>query len=197
MHHLTQRSSKPISFGKVQIGATLIGLVLCSTSVFAQNAASVADTKAANSTSDAGKWTIYGSPYTLHFSDAVKEKDNEPDDIKHSYVWAVGAEKMLDERYLAGASFFSNSFGQPSQYVYVGAKFRPIDTHPKLFTKITGGILHGYKEPYDKKIPINTKNGWGIGATLSAGWDFNKNFGAQLNMLGTAGLMLQLNYTLD
>ena len=182
----------------ILVDLTCAVALLAGVAANAQTTSSPAVSASASATnSEAGKWTVYASPYTLHFSDAVKESAAEPDDIKHSYVWAVGIEKMLDERYLAGGSFFSNSFGQPSQYVYVGAKFRHADTSPKLFTKITGGILHGYKEPYHKKIPINTKNGWGIGATLSVGWDFNRNTAVQLNLLGTAGLMLQFNHTLD
>ena len=31
-------------------------------------------------------WTFGYSPYTLHYSDAKKENDWEPDDQKHSYV---------------------------------------------------------------------------------------------------------------
>ena len=105
-------------------------------------------------------WTFGYSPYTLHYSDAKKENDWEPDDQKHSYVWLLQAEKALDERHIAGLAIFSNSFGQFTQYAYYGWQFRPFDSMPKFYAKITGGIIHGYKEPYEKKIPLNHKSGW-------------------------------------
>jgi hypothetical protein len=143
--------------------------------------------------SEAGQWTLMAAPLTLHFSDI--NRDENSTDEKHKYVWLVGAEKMVTDRYFAGAAFFSNSFGQPTQYVYVGAKFRPFIDTPKFFTKISAGVIHGYKPPYDKKIPINTSSGWGLGVIPSIGWDFNDQFAAQLNVLGAAGLMLQMNAT--
>ncbi|MEN9671714.1 MAG: hypothetical protein RL018_1991 [Pseudomonadota bacterium] len=158
----------------------------------AASLASAQDLKMSSALSEAGQWTLMASPLTFHYSDINRDESEE----KHSYVWLVGAEKMLNERYFAGAAFFSNSFGQPTQYVYAGAKFRPWEEQPKFFTKISAGIIHGYKPPYDKKIPINTSSGWGLGVIPSIGWDFNNQFATQLNVLGAAGLMLQLNVTL-
>ncbi len=159
--------------------------------VFANATAQAQDLKMSTNLPETGQWTVMASPLTFHYSDINRDESEE----KHSYVWLLGAEKMLDERYFAGAAFFSNSFGQPTQYVYVGAKFRPEPSLPKLFTKISAGIIHGYKPPYDKKIPINTSSGWGLGVIPSIGWDFNDQFAAQLNVLGAAGLMLQMNAT--
>lgn len=140
-------------------------------------------------------WTFGYSPYTLHYSDAEQEHSWEPENEKHSYVWLLQAEKELNERNIAGLAIFSNSFGQPTQYAYYGWRFRPFDSMPRLFVKLTGGVIHGYKFPYNKKIPLNNKNGWGITAIPAVGYDFTKNWGAQVNILGNAGLMFQLNYT--
>lgn len=160
---------------------------------FASTSTSAQELKMSTTLSEAGLWTIMAAPVTLHYSD-MKKKSNSTDD-KHSYVWLLGAEKMLDERYFAGVAFFSNSFGQPTEYVYAGAKFRPLDDLPKFFAKVSAGVIHGYKSPYDKKIPINTSSGWGLGVIPSIGWDFNDQFAAQLNVLGSAGVMLQMNAT--
>jgi hypothetical protein len=160
--------------------------------IFTNVAAQAQDSKMSTNLAETGQWTVMASPLTFHYSDINRDESEE----KHSYVWLVGAEKMLNERYFAGAAFFSNSFGQPTQYVYLGAKFRPEPSMPKLFTKISAGIIHGYKPPYDKKIPINTSSGWGLGVIPSIGWDFNEQTAAQLNVLGAAGLMLQFNVTL-
>jgi hypothetical protein len=155
---------------------------------------SAQDLKQSNTLSEEGQWTIMAAPLTLHYSDINRSSDSA--EVKHSYVWLVGAEKMLSERYFAGAAFFSNSFGQPSQYVYAGAKFRPLDETPRFFTKVSAGVIHGYKAPYDKKIPVNTASGWGLGIIPSIGWDFNQTTAAQMNFLGSAGLMFQVNLTL-
>ena len=141
-------------------------------------------------------WTFGYAPYTYHFSDAKKEHDYEPDDEKHKYVWLINAEKQLDERQVAGFAYFSNSFGQPSQYAYYGWQFRPVSAAPQLFFKITGGVIHGYKYPYHKKIPLNNKNGWGLTAIPAMGWNFDDHWGAQLNLLGKSALMFQLNYSI-
>jgi hypothetical protein len=156
--------------------------------------ANAQELKMSTAASEAGQWTLMAAPLTLHYSDI--NRDANSTDEKHKYVWLLGAEKMMTDRYFAGAAFFSNSFGQPTQYVYAGAKFRPIDDTPKFFTKVSAGVIHGYKAPYDKKIPVNTPSGWGLAIIPSIGWDFNEQSAVQLNVLGAAGLMLQMNVTL-
>ena len=151
---------------------------------------------AADTPSALAGWTLGYAPYTYHFSEAKKKHDYEPDDEKHSYVWLLNAEKQLDERQVAGFAYFSNSFGQPSQYAYYGWQFRPLGSTPQLYFKLTGGVIHGYKFPYHKKIPFNNKNGWGITAIPAVGWNLNENWGGQLNLLGNSALMFQLNYSM-
>lgn len=140
-------------------------------------------------------WMFGYAPFDWHFSDAKKEHDFEPDEQKHAYVWLLQAEKQLDDRHVAGFAYFRNSFGQPSQYAYYGWRFRPFDSMPGLFVKLTGGVIHGYKYPYNKKIPFNNRHGWGITAIPALGYDFTPNWGGQINVLGNAGLMFQINYT--
>ena len=140
-------------------------------------------------------WSFGASPYTLHYSDARQENDWEPETQKHAYVWLLQAEKALDERHIAGLAVFNNSFGQPTQYLYYGWRFRPLDSAPGFFIKLTGGVIHGYKAPFHRKIPFNHKSGWGLTAIPAVGYDISRNWGAQVNILGSAGLMFQLNYT--
>ncbi|QNP48493.1 hypothetical protein [Diaphorobacter aerolatus] len=172
----------------VLLSATLL---LSSASIFAASADSAVD---APPSALAG-WMIGYAPYTHHFSDAKKEHDFEPDEEKHKYVWLLTAEKELGERELAGFAVFNNSFGQFSQYGYYGWKFRPLDSHQAFFFKLTGGVIHGYKYPYNKKIPLNNKNGWGVTVIPAIGWDFGHNWGAQVNLLGKSALMFQASYT--
>ena len=94
------------------VSITCATALLTGVSSLAQSTtATPASTSVASQNSEAGKWTVFAAPYTFHFSDETKESTSEPDGIKHSYVWLVKEKKMLDEKYFAGASFFSNSFG--------------------------------------------------------------------------------------
>lgn len=140
-------------------------------------------------------WSFGFSPYTLHYSDAKQEHDWEPEKQKHSYVWLLQAEKALEGRSLAGLAVFSNSFGQPTQYAYYGWRFQPFDAMPGLYAKLTGGVIHGYKHPYDKKIPLNNRHGWGLTAIPALGYQITPEWSTQLNILGSAGVMFQINYT--
>lgn len=140
-------------------------------------------------------WTFGYSPYTLHYSDAKKENGWEPDEQKHAYVWLLQAEKQFDERQLAGLALFNNSFGQFTQYLYYGWRFQPFDSAPGFYAKLTGGLIHGYREPYHKKIPFNHSSGWGVTAIPALGYQFTPQWSGQVNILGKAGLMFQVNYT--
>ena len=188
---------KPLPLRLAPAFATLgLACWLAAASAGAQTSdpAAAAD-KSADKPSALSGWMFGYAPLDWHFSDAKKENDFEPDEQKHAYVWLIQAEKELDERHIAGFAYFRNSFGQPSQYAYYGWRFRPFDSTPGLFFKVTGGIIHGYKFPYNKKIPFNNRHGWGITAIPAVGYDFNRNWGAQINVLGNAGVMFQLNYT--
>ncbi|MDR3003458.1 MAG: hypothetical protein LBV14_04410 [Acidovorax sp.] len=167
-------------------------LILCS-SAYACSSWAAADAETSGSAWSG--WSLGYSPLTYHYSDAKQEHAWEPEEQKHSYVWLLQAEKTLDARHIAGFAVFSNSFGQPSQYGYYGWRFRPFDSTPQLFVKLTAGIIHGYKYPYDKKIPLNNRHGWGITAIPAVGYDFTPNWGGQVNVLGNAGVMFQLNYS--
>jgi hypothetical protein len=96
---------------------------------------------------------------------------------------------------LAGASYFSNSFGQPSAYLYVGKRFPHLFGQEPLFAQVSGGLMYGYRGTYQHKVPLNY-NGYSPGALVSLGWQFNNNTSATLHMLGDAGVMIQLAWDL-
>ena len=125
------------------------------------------------------------SPYSTHFRPSEE----------HQPVWAVGAERQSPDGSMFGGSFFSNSFGQPSVYVYMGQRYTGLWRQSKLFWQWSAGLMYGYKGQYEDKVPLNT-NGFSPGALLSLGWQFNRDMSAQINTLGDAGLMFQLSYDL-
>ena len=132
-----------------------------------------------------GFWRLAASPFSAHYRYSAE----------HRYVWAVGGEWQRNDDWLGGASFFSNSFGQPSSYVYVGKRFPTMFGVNELFGQLSAGILYGYVGKYKKKVPLNY-NGFSPGALASMGWQFNKNTSTAVHLLGDAGFMVQLSYDL-
>jgi hypothetical protein len=128
-------------------------------------------------------WRLMGSPYTVHY-----HKDNEGE---HQPVYMIGLERQRSDGWVWGGIYFSNSFGQPSGYVYVGEKVTRFSRWDKLFVQWTAGILYGYKDPYEDKVPFNV-NGFSPGATVGLGWQFTRDFSMQAIALGAAGLMFQV-----
>lgn len=127
-------------------------------------------------------WRVMGSAYTFHFS-------RNPN---HRHVYMLGLEKQDAEKIIVGGTAFTNSFGQPSAYVYVGQRFDKLTRHDPLFVQVTAGLLYGYKPPYEKKVPFNYK-GFSPGAVLSVGWQFTPMYSAQVNFLGNSALMFQVS----
>ena len=134
-----------------------------------------------------GFWRVMGSPYTIHWG-ADEEGLHEP-------VYMIGAERQRPDGWLFGGTYFSNSFGQPSVYFYVGEKVTNFSPWDKLFFQWTAGILYGYKYPYEDKVPFNV-SGFSPGATVSLGWQLNREVSVQAIALGTAGLMFQFAFDL-
>ncbi len=132
-----------------------------------------------------GHWRIVGSPFSQHI---------RPSD-EHRHVWALGFERQRSDDWLAGASYFRNSFGQPSAYLYVGKRFPALFGMEQLHGQATGGLMYGYRGKYEDKVPFNN-NGFSPGATVSLGWQFNKNWALTAHALGDAAIMFQLSYDL-
>ena len=130
-----------------------------------------------------GHWRVVVGPYTQHLSPKPE----------FEYVWAVAIERQRDDAWLYGASYFSNSFGPGCGYLYLGQQVPDLFDQPKLYFQWTAGLLYGYKPPYENRVPFNV-NGFSPGVVVSLGWQFNEQFAAQLNKVGTSGVMLQLSY---
>ena len=127
-------------------------------------------------------WRVMGSAYTFHFS-------RNPN---HRHVYMLGLEKQDADKIIVGGTAFTNSFGQPSAYLYVGQRFDKLTSHDPLFVQVTAGLLYGYKPPYENKVPFNYK-GFSPGAVLSVGWQFTPMVSAQVNFLGNSALMFQVS----
>ena len=118
------------------------------------------------------------SPFTHHWSQ----------NPEHKKVVLVAIDEQLPGDRLCGVSFFSNSFGQPSVYVYAGQQFNNLLGKPHLFAKVTAGIMYGYVAPYENKVPLN-HNGFNPAVIPSVGYKLSQHDSVQVKFLGTAALM--------
>jgi hypothetical protein len=121
------------------------------------------------------------SPYTYHWHDSVDHKN----------VFLVAVHEHLPGGRLCGISLFSNSFGQPSTYVYAGQEFERLLGFERLSLKVTAGVLYGYVGQYQHKVPLNYR-GFSPAIIPSVGYNFNKRDSFQIEVLGSAALMFSL-----
>lgn len=124
----------------------------------------------------------YG-PYTHHYND-------DPDHENRTRL--IGLEWEFRPQWIAGATSFRNSFDQPSQYLYAGRRWPVRWFDENAYLKLSGGLLLGYKRPYDDNIPLNA-NGVALAALPALGYQFDR-FSVQLNILGTAGVIVTFGY---
>ncbi len=132
------------------------------------------------------RYGLMYSPYTAHFHPSPE----------HEYVWLVGVERERADAQLAGIALFSNSFGQPSAYIFPWGKvYRDVFERPGLFVKLTAGLLYGYRGRYEDKVPFNYE-GFSPAIVPAVGWEYGRRFQAQVNLLGANAVMLQFTFGL-
>jgi hypothetical protein len=127
-------------------------------------------------------WELTISPYAYHFNKSDEHRD----------VYLIGLERHYASNWLWGGAYFSNSFGQDSGTAYVGYVWNNLFDVPALYVKLVAGIMYGYKEPYEDKVPFN-KNGWSPVLIPAAGWRFTPKDAVQVSLLGKAGLLFSYN----
>jgi len=126
-------------------------------------------------------WELTISPYTYHFS-------NED----HTWVFLAGLERQYASNWLWGGALFRNSFGQPSGTAYVGYQWNRVFDVPQLYVKLVGGIMYGYVDEYEDKVPFN-HNGWSPIILPGVGWRFTAKDAAQIILLGGNAVMFSYN----
>ncbi len=128
--------------------------------------------------SEIEKRYLFTSLYTRHY-------DPEPDHNNNQNM--LGYESEFEHARLWGVAMFDNSFGQESQYLYLGQKWRALQSD-RWYYKLTGGLLHGYEDPYEDKIPLNDL-GVAPAVIPSIGYR-NKAFFAEFVQLGLSAGMI-------
>lgn len=126
-------------------------------------------------------YTLNTTVYTRHFYDNAHH---------NNYQHTIDLERWQANGWLQGGAILRNSFDQPIQYVYLGRAWRPLDSFPAAYIKLTGGLVHGYKGEYRDKIPLNH---YGVAPALlpSIGLS-NKYFIGEVLLFGTAGFLVNV-----
>ena len=122
------------------------------------------------------EWRFQTSLYTKHWSP-------DPEHVNHQKL--LNIEFEATNRWIYGFAYFDNSFGQPSQYLYTGYSW-PLFSKDWAYFKLTGGFLHGYKEPHEDKIPLNNL-GFAPAIIPTFGLKYKRVF-SEFQILGTAAI---------
>jgi len=138
---------------------------------------------ASTGTDSTSSWYVQGGVYG-HY--------NDNDEYEGPPLFAA-LEYHGENRPVFGASVFINSFGDFSEYVYVGKAFHPSQKHPAFRIIFTGGIAHGYQGKHHDVLPIRWGDSWGIGIVPAVGYKRN-GVGVDVAILGESGLLLLIGY---
>lgn len=152
----------------------LITFSLLATSLFTQTA--FADVTKQNF------WNVQTSVYTKHF-------DPKPEHNNHQEL--IGADYNLANGWFYGGATFRNSFRQRSVYGYAGKKFELTNT--PFYSRISGGLIHGYHGKYKHKIPMNDL---GVAPAIipSVGVQISR-FNTEMILLGFNAMMVNVGYS--
>jgi hypothetical protein len=164
---------------------SLIRIVLCCLAMLS-TPLTLAQSAAGEPAAAGPKLLLQMSPYTYHFNE----------DPNHRPVRMLGIERQFANDKIDGLVAFSNSFGQPSVYVYPwGGVYKNIWGVKPLSFKWTAGIIYGYRGEFKDEL----YNVAGIAPAVIFGltYEFKPGWEGQVNLLGGAALQFQVNAALD
>jgi hypothetical protein len=124
------------------------------------------------------RWSLTLSPYTHHWTDSA--------DYKH--VRLVGLERNVSGGRFCGLALFTNSFGQPSGYLYAGKQWNGLMGSPRLFFKLSAGVIYGYEGEH-KGALMFSHAGFAPVIIPAFGYDFTDKDSVNVAILGTAGVL--------
>jgi hypothetical protein len=158
----------PLTFDQTLTGILAVLLLLCAGSTSAM---------------EISEWRFQTSLYTKHWSPDPEHVNNQK---------LLNIEFETTDRWIYGFAQFDNSFGQSSQYLYAGYSW-PIYGRDWAYVKLTGGVLHGYKDPYEDKIPMN---GLGFAPAIipTVGFRYKRVF-TELQIAGFAAITITAGFS--
>jgi hypothetical protein len=132
------------------------------------------------------------APKAFHFT-----QDDEYVDWNHivALEWLTPRHRFWGaDRSLVGFSLFDNSYGQFSQSVYAGLEWDWTRAGGgEVFLALSAGLVHGYKEPHEDKLPLNSALGIGLTVVPAIGWQ-RDGLGFAASLVGSA-ITLRISYS--
>ena len=122
-------------------------------------------------------------PYVAHWND---------NDGHNQWPHLFGVEWESGSHWLIGAAAFKNSYSQRAAYAYAGRRLFLDQVNPNLYVKLSAGLVYGYKDPYEDRLPINN-DGYGFAIVPALGYQFGRA-NAQIVFLGTAAVTFTFGY---
>ncbi len=131
-------------------------------------------------------------PRYYYFQTSVATTHFDPKPYHNDNTALINLERRSGTGLIVGGAYFQNSFGQPSEYIYLGQLYWLPHTRDTIYAKLTGGLIHGYKDEYQDQIPFNK---YGVAPAILPALGFQaRTLGGELVLFGTAGAMLTLGF---
>jgi hypothetical protein len=126
------------------------------------------------------RYELFFSPHTHHWTHSEE----------HRQVLALSVSRLLPRDRFYGLSLFTNSFGQPSAYAFVGQTWpNLLRALPGVYGSLSAGILYGYVDEYQDKVPFNL-GGFSPAVIPAIGYRITPRTSVEVHLLGTAALMV-------
>ncbi|MEI6319877.1 MAG: hypothetical protein WCS09_15260 [Pseudomonadota bacterium] len=145
------------------------------------------------------QWIESGDQLRISYAPQAIHFNPSPEHVDHNHL--VAAELLTRrwtfwraDRSLVGLALFDNSFGQFSQYAYFGQEWDLRQfAGGRFYANVTAGLLHGYKEPFENKIPLNQL---GIAPAIvpTAGWRTGR-LNVSVTLLGANAIIVGGGWT--
>ena len=174
-HNGCQQHPEHLYFRAMLQFAIFLILLVVSNEVLAQQARDVRDSES--------YWYVQGGAYA-HF--------DHNDDYSGAPLFG-GVEYHRADDWFGGFSVFNNSYGQFSQYLYLGKKFYPLDTYPNVRVKLSVGVVHGYRGEHHDTLPVRWGESWGAAILPAIGYQKGR-VGYDVVILKESGLLFLVGY---
>jgi hypothetical protein len=125
------------------------------------------------------------SPYVYH-------RFNNTD--HNQYPRMLGLEYESAGHWILGGLAFRNSYYQDSAFIYGAKRWFLDSTDQHFYVKLAVGLVYGYKEPYEHKLPVN-HDGYGLGIAPTLGYQFRRA-NVQFAILGVSTVAITFGYDL-
>jgi len=137
-------------------------------------------------------WKLYDDNDTLYLWGGSYTHFKDDADYEGSPILA-SLEIKKPNNQLYGLALFNNSYGQFSQYLYLGKEYKFDDIYNGLRAKVSAGLIHGYKDEAEDNLFLNEELGVAPAIVPGIGYQ-RKRWGIDLYLLADKAILLGIGY---